>query len=136
MGKSYQFCHGLRYLHSQSPPIIHRNLSSDNLLLSEKLKLAKISDLGRHLTCRLRKIIRNYENTKYGHLHATEVLSDEPVEYGAEVDVLSFMISRVMLHTLSHQWSTPSKPVGTQSEVERCQKYLDVIAEQRETPIN
>ena len=103
-------------------------------MLSEKLKLAKISDLGRHLTCRLREIIRKYKNTKYGHLHATEVLSDEPAEYGAVVDVFSF--GCVMLHTLSHQLSTPSQPVGTQSEVERCQKYLDVIAEQRETPIN
>ena len=56
-----------------------------------------------------------------------EVLSDEPVQYGAEVDMFSF--GCVMLHTLSHQWPTPSQP---QSEVERHQKYFDVIAGERE----
>ena len=63
-----------------------------------------------------------------------KVLSDEPVEYGVEVDVFSF--GCVMIHTLSHQWPTPSQPVGTQIEIERHQKYLDVITEQRETPKN
>ena len=122
---------GLRYLHSQSPPIIHRNLSSDNVLLSEKLELAKISDLG---SVRLVDSKRQLEIMKTPNMvmfMPPEVLSDEPVEYGAEVDVFSF--GCVMLHTLSHQWPTPSQPVGTQSEVERRQKYLDVITEQRET---
>jgi len=43
-----------------------------------------------------------------------------------------FSFGCVMLHTLSHQWPTPSQLVGTQSEVERRHKYLDVIADQRE----
>ena len=46
---SYSILHdvalGLCYLHSQSPPIIHRDLSSNNVLLTQNMT-AKISDLG------------------------------------------------------------------------------------------
>ena len=120
---------GLRYLHSQSPPIIHRNLSSDNVLLSEKLELAKISDLGSVRLVDSKKQVEIMKTPNMVIFIPPEVLSDEPVEYEAEVDVFSF--GCVMLHTLSHQWPTPSQPVGTRSEVERRQKYLDVITEQR-----
>ena len=46
---SYSILHdvavGLNYLHSQRPPIIHRDLSSNNVLLASNMT-AKISDLG------------------------------------------------------------------------------------------
>jgi len=121
---------GLRYLHSQSPPIIHCNLSSDNILLSDKLEVAKISDLVSVRLVDSKKRLEIMRTPNMVIFMPPEVLSDEAIECGAEVDVFSF--GCVMLHTLSHQWPTPSQLVRTQSEVERRQKYLDVIAERKE----
>ena len=41
----YDFANGLTYLHGKSPPIIHRDLSANNVLLNSAL-VAKIADLG------------------------------------------------------------------------------------------
>ena len=41
----YDVSKGLEYLHSQSPPLIHRDLTAPNVLLTEDLT-AKIGDLG------------------------------------------------------------------------------------------
>ena len=40
-----EVCLGLRYLHSKNPPIVHRDLTPNNILLSYRLE-AKITDLG------------------------------------------------------------------------------------------
>ena len=57
-------CHGLQFLHSQN--IIHRDLSSNNILLTKHL-MAKISDLG------MAKVIPTEAHTssRYCNLHAT-----------------------------------------------------------------
>ena len=59
--------------------------------------------------------------------------------YGKELDVFSF--GCVMLHTLSHQWPTPSQAViinpetgiitGGRSESQRCNQYLERIDRNR-----
>ena len=38
-------CRGMNYLHCLSPPIIHRDLKSDNVLINER-HVAKVGDLG------------------------------------------------------------------------------------------
>ena len=40
-----EVCLGLRYLHSKNPPIVHRDLTPNNILLGRCLE-AKITDLG------------------------------------------------------------------------------------------
>ncbi|XP_065900964.1 uncharacterized protein [Dysidea avara] len=120
---------GLEYLHSQCPPIVHCDLTSDNILLSEKV--AKIGSLGlvRIVDPESRSQIIRAPGTR--DFMPPEVLSDQP-QYETEVDVFSF--GCVMLHTLSNRWPTPSESVGTdpqmreQSEVERRQQYLDMLA--------
>jgi len=92
---------GLKYLHVQD--IIHRDLSSNNVLLSKYL-VAKIGGLG------VAKVI-NPDHTKTGtqapdttHFMPPEALSVNP-HYGKPVDVFSF--GCVMIHTMTHDWPAP-----------------------------
>ena len=128
---------GLRYLHTRNPPIIHRDLSSNNV---SKGMEGKIGDLG---TARLVDPRRQSRMTKAPgtvDFMPSEALEDVTnIHYGKELDVFSF--GCVMLHTLSHQWPTPSQAViinpetglitGGRSEVERRNKYFERIDRSR-----
>ena len=132
---------GLRYLHTRNPPIIHRDLSSNNVLLSKGME-GKIGDLG---TARLVDTQRQSKMTKAPgtvDFMPPEALEDVTnVYYGKELDIFSF--GCVTLHTLSHQWPTPSQAViinpetgivtGGRSEVERRSKYFERIVGSRST---
>ena len=130
---------GLRYLHTRNPPIIHRDLSSNNVLLSKGME-GKIGDLG---TARLVDPRRQSRMTKapgtvdFMPPEALENITN--IHYGKELDVFSF--GCVMLHTLSHQWPTPSQAaiinpetglaIGGRTEVERRSKYFERIDRSR-----
>ena len=131
---------GLRYLHTRNPPIIHRDLSSNNVLLSKGME-GKIGDLG---TARLVDPRRQSRMTKAPgtvDFMPPEALAEDVtnIHYGKELDMFSF--GCVMLHTLSHQWPTPSQAViinpetglvtGGRSEVERRSKYFERIDRSR-----
>ena len=107
----YDVALGLRYLHSCNPPIIHRDLSSNNVLISKGME-GKIGDLG---TVRLVDPTRQSRMTKapgtVDFMPPEALAATEDVKYERELDVFSF--GCVMLHTLSHQWPTPSEPVVT-----------------------
>ena len=126
---------GLRYLHTRAPPIIHRDLSSNNVLISKRME-GKIGDLG---TARLVDTSKQSQMTKAPGtvvFMPPEALEDSLIiRYGKELDVFSF--GCVMLHTLSHQWPTLLPAVvtdpetglvkGGRSEVERRRNYFDRI---------
>ena len=134
----YDVALGLRYLHSRTPVIIHRDLSSNNVLISKGME-GKIGDLG---TVRLVDPTRQSRMTKapgtVDFMPPEALAAGENAKYERELDVFSF--GCVMLHTLSHQWPTPSEPVVTdpvtfemkaKSEVERRSKYFDKIGKNR-----
>ena len=81
-------CLGLRYLHSRSPPIVHRDLTPNNILLGGHLE-AKITDLG------VAKVIKSENNKTMTKLPGTpdfmppEALRKKPV-YGPSLDVFSY----------------------------------------------
>ena len=124
---------GLYYLHSQSPPIIHRDLSPNNILLTE-YNVAKIGDLG------VAKVVQAgaKKTTAPGTIDfmPPEALDSGP-EYGPPMDVFSF--AGIILHTFTQQWPSPSnskifdpktrKRVAL-SEVERRSKYLDLMIDE------
>ena len=129
---------GLRYLHTRAPPIIHRDLSSNNVLISKGME-AKIADFG---TIR---ILEPNRQTPMSLAPGTkdfmppEAVGHQPAVYKQEIDIFSF--GCVMLHTFSHVWPTPSQSVvadpasrvlAAQSEIQRRAKYLDKVPKEVE----
>ena len=132
---------GLRYLHTRNPSaIIHRDLSSNNVLLSKGME-GKIGDLGTARLVDPRRQSRMTQAPGTVHFMPPEALAEDVtnIRYGKELDVFSF--GCVMLHTLSHQWPTPSQAViinpdtglvtGGRSEVERRSQYFERIDRSR-----
>ena len=122
-------CQGLQFLHSKS--IAHRDLSSNNILLTKHL-VAKIADLG------MAKVMSGDAGQKHTMAPGTQVFmppealegTDEAI-YGITIDV--FSLGCICLHVISMQWPVP-KPVKqldnttgkivALTELERREKYL------------
>ncbi len=128
---------GLCYLHENAPPIIHRDLSANNVLLATNMS-AKISDLG------VAKII-NLSPAQMGLITQTqapgtpvymppEAMVARP-RYTIKVDIFSYGV--LMVHVLSGQWPIPEEPfqvdpnnpgeVVPVTEAERRKAFLDQI---------
>ena len=120
---------GLNYLHGHKPPIIHCDLSPNNVMLTSQL-LAKIGDLG--VAKVMQADIKSRLAAPPGSLDfmPPEVLKANPV-YGPSVDVFSF--GGIILYVFSEEWPTPlpqdpqTKELITLSEVERRRQYLDKV---------
>ena len=114
-------CNGLEFLHSQN--IIHRDLSSNNILLTKHL-VAKISDLGmaKVIPAGLQKHTQAPGTVVF---MPPEALSVNP-QYGKPIDV--FSVGCVCVHVISMEWPIPLDRVGTNkvvlSEVQRREQYF------------
>ena len=123
---------GLCYLHNHDPPIVHRDLTPNNILLTAN-NVAKISDLG------VAKVIPSDNKKKLTKVPGTgdfmppESFAKEP-QYGTPMDIFSF--AGIILHTFNQKWPSPSEQVQVNpitkerivlSEVERRQEYLDQL---------
>ena len=96
---------GLQYLHMKHPPIIHRDLSANNILLTVNMK-AKISDLGmaRMIDMSPLQVSKMTETPGTPAYMPPEVMVANPV-YDTSVDQFSYGI--LMIHTLSGKWPEP-----------------------------
>ena len=127
---------GLSYLHGRRPSVIHRDLSSNNVLLTSHL-VAKISDLGTAKMIRAdSKQTKSRLTTAPGTLHfmPPEALEENDPVYSTPVDIFSF--AGITAHLFSEEWPTPSGPKKRDpktnklvaiSEAQRRQQYLDKI---------
>ena len=96
---------GMYYLHNQVPAIIHRDLSSNNVLLASNMT-AKISDLGMAKILNLTPLQVSHMTQTPGtpHFMPPEVMVPNPT-YNASVDIFSYGI--LMIHMFSCQWPEP-----------------------------
>ena len=114
---------GLHYLHSQSPPIIHRDLSSNNVLLTCSMR-AKISDLGTARILNLAGLDDLSIAPGTQLCMPPEALTNAP-QYDTCIDVFSYGI--LMIHILTGTWP---KLQGTDADkAEKRGKYLEIVGQ-------
>ena len=128
----HDVCLGLRYLHGLSPAIIHRDLSTNNILLTPRL-VAKITDLGQA------KLLKKESFSTMSMAPGTvmfmppEALEYRPL-YGPQLDIFSF--GAVTLHLVTQVWPSPSALVRFDEEtgrremvpeVARRKEYIDMM---------
>ena len=82
---------GLLYLHARNPPIVHRDLSAQNVLLTSSL-VAKISDLGNARIVNLQpgQLARTLTRVPGAHVYMPPESFDEGSQYGPQLDIFSF----------------------------------------------
>ena len=103
----YDVAKGLRYLHSQTPPIIHGDLTSNNILLSDNEPLiAKISDMGMAQilntnTLQTRHIVQTSGTPAY---MPPEVMT---ANYNYDMSIDEFSYGILAIHVFSGELPTP-----------------------------
>ena len=102
-----QVAQALSYLHSQNPPLVHHDLSTNNILLCEWSFQAKITDFGMTRPIIVAALTRRSSIKGTMAFMAPEALR-EPPRYDAKLDVFSY--GNVIIATLTHQWPTPDVP--------------------------
>ena len=127
----YQVAQGLAYLHGQRPPVVHRDLSPNNILINLGSMTAKLSDFG------VAKF-QIHQASRMTSLPGTPAFMPPETLPGAQppkkgysdrIDVFSY--GGVVICTVTHMWPEPVPSVvqkgGTLvalNEMERRQKYL------------
>ena len=128
---------GLLYLHSQNPPIIHRDLTCNNVLLNRNL-VAKISDLG---VAKLFNFNPNHSSQLTKQPGAVtymppEALTSKPI-YDTKLDIFSFGV--LILHIYTNKLPTPTDEFVMEAdtslyrrvtEIKRREEYLKEMGDE------
>ena len=129
-----QVAQALAYLHSQNPPLVHRDLSPNNVLLNMGSFVTKVSDFGMSRAINLSALSRKSSIKGTPAFMPPEALQKVP-KYDTKLDVFSF--GNMVISTLTHEWPDPEAPTkyeGGQlialSELQRREYYTELFTAQ------
>ena len=129
-----QVTQAIAYLHSQNPPLVHHDLSPNNVLLNVVSFVTKVSDFGMSRAINPSALSRKSSIKGTLAFMAPEALHDPP-RYNEKLDVFSF--GNIILSTLTHEWPNPGPPKryeGDQlvalTELQRRDRYVAMFTAQ------
>ena len=129
-----QVTQALAYLHSQNPPLVHHDLSPNNVLLNEVSFVTKVSDFGMSRAINPSALSRKSSIKGTLAFMAPEALHNPP-RYNEKLDVFSF--GNVILSTLIHEWPNPGPPTRYEgdvfvaiTELQRREQYVEMLTAQ------
>ena len=109
-----QMTQALAYLHSQNPPLVHHDLSPNNVLLNVVSFVTKVSDFGMSRAINPSALTRKSSIKGTLAFMAPEALHDPP-RYNEKLDVFSF--GNVVISTLTHEWPNPGPPTKYEGDI-------------------
>ncbi len=133
---------GLVFLHSYQPPIIHRDLTARNVLLTTT-KQARIADLGNSRIINAEKISRTLSQTPGTLLYMPPEAFEFRPSYDASLDMFSF--GHLALFTFTHVFPLHILPATypgsagkllARSEVDRRVRYFEKLEAVKLIPSN
>ena len=124
-----QVAQALSYLHSRSPPLVHHDLSPNNVLLNEVSLQAKVTDFGMTRAMDPSKMTRKSSAKGTQAFMPPEALHSPP-RYDEKLDVFSY--GNVIVTTVIHDWPEPGPPnkydgdkLMELTEFQRREQYLN-----------
>ena len=129
-----QICQALAYLHSQNPPLVHHDLSPNNVLLNVVSFVTKLTDFGMSRAINPSTITRKSSIKGTPAFMSPEALQSPP-RYNEKLDVFSF--GNIILSTITHEWPEPchlTQYKGDQlialDEFQRRERYVEMLTPQ------
>ena len=129
-----QICQALAYLHSQNPPLVHHDLSPNNVLLNVVSFVTKLTDFGMSRAINPSTLSRKSSVKGTLAFMSPEALHDPP-RYNEKLDVFSF--GNIILSTLTHEWPNPDPPTQYKDdqlialdEFQRRERYVTMFTPQ------
>ena len=130
----HQICQALAYLHGQNPPLVHHDLSPNNVLLNVVSFAAKLTDFGMSRAINPSTLSRKSSIKGTPAFMPPEALHN-PLRYNEKLDVFSF--GNIILSTLTHEWPNPGPPNRYEgdmfvaiTELQRRERYVEMFTAQ------
>ena len=123
---------GLVYLHSHSPPVIHRDLTARNVLLTSTIQ-AKIADLGNARITESQTLKRTLSSAPGTLVYMPPEAMAHPPQYDEKLDMFSFghlalyvAIQEFPCELLAGVYTDPTNPnrACARNEIERRSRYI------------
>ena len=104
----HQVAQALAYLHTRTPPLVHHDLTPNNILISHRSLVAKVTDFGMTHALDPKNLTRKSSIKGTWVFMGPEALSED-LKSDEKLDIFSY--GNVVITTVTHEWPNPRRAV-------------------------